>query len=50
MTTVLDQTDDLAMTPAEATAIATLFADELARGWIPRAADIKDALRSFRAV
>jgi hypothetical protein len=39
---------DITMTTQEAAAVAAIFADELDRGWIPRPADIEDALGALR--
>ena len=45
----LEQYGEPAMTPAEAEALAAIFADELARGWIPKPSDLEDALAALRA-
>lgn len=37
------------LTPAEAAQLTALFADELARGWIPKESDLRDALGALRA-
>ena len=37
------------LTEEEAAALADVFADEIARGWLPRRAEIEDALASLRA-
>ena len=40
---------DVEMTRAEMKALGELFADELARGWVPTRADLVDALHTLRA-
>jgi hypothetical protein len=39
--------EDLRLDAAEREAVTEVFRDELARGWIPRRADIEDALHAL---
>jgi len=47
--TPLSFTVERLVTTAELAALTELFADELARGWIPHRADLEDALDRLRA-
>lgn len=43
------QADQLVITPIEVEQLTQMYADELARGWIPTEHDVRDALGVLRA-
>lgn len=43
------RTEAISLTPTEEAQLTALFADQLARGWIPKESDLRDALGALRA-